>query len=529
MTLRKYWDLERVNPDRLLDAIHCSLAYTLASWVQKLPRISPQAILQQATLGLLECQIRVAKNHVFGLATSLEPGGMRPGMREFMPCSLRKVDIDLKLIPRPVPVRSYLLQGTRSPLSFVVSNLCQIGWVVALCCIPLAASLGNTNNPNSGGSDTLRAVIYARVSGHAQAKTGDSLDDQVATLKEKAPDYGVGEIVDIIRDEGETGRDFDRDGILRVLQLAREGECDAVLVTGVDRLGRAHALTLFFIHMLVNVLDCRIITEDGPLEYDTWAGEVTVTFETLLAESESYKKGEQALRIRARNFLEERNWESWYRNDYPLGYGQSSDGWVKLIDESSAKAMFNYFIECESYSRTAELLNSNELSDSGTEVTRQQVGRWLCRSIYIGKPAVSIENIRNFDHQGYVDDPQLAVVDESIFDRAQEIIEEIEDRYSPSSTEKGNAIDTVFEVYHWFSVAEVSPIVELKCPYCGANLVQNGEYNLRGDVDSHMYLCQNKSCGRKRAWPKQDEIEKLEVIERLQTNPRYRRQVFGSE
>lgn len=81
-------------------------------------------------------------------------------------------------------------------------------------------------------------VVYSRVSTEEQAKTGYSVEEQLHTLREHASS-GRLEVVAEVADEGYSGADPDRPGLLRVMELAESGEIDAVVAVKRDRLFRS--------------------------------------------------------------------------------------------------------------------------------------------------------------------------------------------------------------------------------------------------------------------------------------------------
>jgi len=77
-----------------------------------------------------------------------------------------------------------------------------------------------------------RAAIYARVS------TGEqSTEQQVVALREAAARMGL-DVVQVVEETG-SGAKNDRPGLQRVLDDARRGKLDVVLVWKLDRFGRS--------------------------------------------------------------------------------------------------------------------------------------------------------------------------------------------------------------------------------------------------------------------------------------------------
>jgi site-specific DNA recombinase len=89
----------------------------------------------------------------------------------------------------------------------------------------------------------MRVVLYIRVSTDEQAKFGYSLEDQLDRLEAYAREQGW-EIVARITDDGYSGTDPTRPGLLEVLRLAQAGKIDAALATRRDRFYRSRLLRL---------------------------------------------------------------------------------------------------------------------------------------------------------------------------------------------------------------------------------------------------------------------------------------------
>jgi site-specific DNA recombinase len=83
----------------------------------------------------------------------------------------------------------------------------------------------------------MNAIGYCRVSTEDQAREGVSLDNQETKIRAYADLNGM-ELLDIIRDEGVSGKSMDRPGTNRISQLIESGEIGAVIVYKLDRLSR---------------------------------------------------------------------------------------------------------------------------------------------------------------------------------------------------------------------------------------------------------------------------------------------------
>lgn len=458
------------------------------------------------------------------LAKTLNKGGIPSRMRSYISVLISDLVKDIKTGAKQAVVgKSKQVVWYFFELS-LLSLFKLIPPIVTISCVLLTGTTNPTISSNQLQSDPIRSIGYARVSDSDQVKNGYSLNDQHELIEQMASDWNVKNLKEIIKDKGKTGTDFDRLGIKRVLEMAKKGDIDVVFVSHIDRLGRSHVLTLCFIHILTVELDITIITPNGPLDIKNEAGMITITMKTLIAEMESRRKGVQSLRVKARNFLENRLWESWY-GTRPLGYASTPDGWVKKNAEEKGVALFNYFKETKVYAETSRRLKANEASDEAEEITPRKVKKWLQNPIYKGEPGIPIENVKGYNHKGWIDASELAMVDEGTFQEVQEIIEK--KSKSTTSDEETKGTDEVLELFHWYSLGEISPIVELLCPECNSELVKDGCDKLRDEICRHMYVCSDETCGSQRVWPNEEEIQKLETLELLVSNKKVRKEFLG--
>jgi site-specific DNA recombinase len=84
----------------------------------------------------------------------------------------------------------------------------------------------------------MRVVGYLRVSTDEQANHGVSLEAQRAKLTDYARLYGH-ELVEVVADEGLSGRHLDRPGLQMALAMLKKRKAEGVLVAKLDRLTRS--------------------------------------------------------------------------------------------------------------------------------------------------------------------------------------------------------------------------------------------------------------------------------------------------
>ncbi|MCF6137209.1 YneB family resolvase-like protein [Pseudalkalibacillus berkeleyi] len=109
----------------------------------------------------------------------------------------------------------------------------------------------------------MNAVIYCRVSTEKETQAS-SIDRQESELRGLAEQFHFN-VVEIIR-EMRSGYDIERDGILQVLDLAKEKSVDVLLVQDETRLGRGSA-KIAILHTLRKFgVKCYSISENGEIQ-----------------------------------------------------------------------------------------------------------------------------------------------------------------------------------------------------------------------------------------------------------------------
>lgn len=91
----------------------------------------------------------------------------------------------------------------------------------------------------------VRAALYARVSGDDRGKEGRNLQGQLEMGREYAYQKGYTVIAEITEDDrGASGYEIDLPGLNQVLEMARKGEFEVLIVRELDRLSRSLAKQL---------------------------------------------------------------------------------------------------------------------------------------------------------------------------------------------------------------------------------------------------------------------------------------------
>jgi DNA invertase Pin-like site-specific DNA recombinase/transposase-like protein len=351
-------------------------------------------------------------------------------------------------------------------------------------------------------------IVYIRVSSQEQASDGDSLETQREQLMRIAEEKEISLHCDPISDKAKTGTSFDREGIRRVFREARKEGPSYLLVQDVDRLGRAAAETLYFVYILQEECGVTLITTSGEKDISNTRGLMETTLLSLMAEITNEVRTRKAKDSSVRNFLEKKNWTSG-NPVVPLGYEETEEGWIRKQPDKTeiVEEMFEEFLDCGMYSETQSRITDRH----GDVFDGHRVKTLLQEPAYKGKPQLSPDSVGDYEGDLVLDEPELQIVDEDTFDEAQQVIQDINEKYS---RDNGDGLLDFIEEFDLFSVVESSPPVKLLCESCRGRMVKNGQRSLSGaPLDGHMYKC--TECGESRQWPREDDYERIELLQKL--------------
>lgn len=393
-----------------------------------------------------------------------------------------------------------------------------------------------TPTPDDGQSDSeseekpdKSVLIYVRVSSNEQSENGRSIDSQIEELTSIVDQHPeMKNCHDPIKDEGETGTDFDRDGIQQVARLVQHADITHLMVDNIDRIGRSVAETIMFLHELREKFDVKLLSRDRELDVQQPSDRLQVSTQAMMADFDIHSQGRSAKRGRADNFIKDKQWYSWYetvpfgyRIENPEGDNPEESGWLCRIDslEPVVKDIVETLIDTKSYKRTIDdiseeyeqqLMECDWVTD---ELTRRQVKSIGMRPLYRGAPTIPVTDLKHYDPNPSVTDPDLQFVSEEKHQRAQAVCDEI---YEENSTNPDILTD-VSEYADEFDphiIESISEPIRLVCPECSSDLSSDGhQETLDGDLGSREYLCTNEDCGYNRKWPRESELELMQVLD----------------
>ena len=191
--------------------------------------------------------------------------------------------------------------------------------------------------PSTNSHDPKRAVLYARVSTDEQARSGYSLAQQIEALRAHAAREGY-EVLEEVRDPGQSGASLERPGMDRVRDLVAEDKVSVVLAQDRDRFAREPA----YHYLLRKEFEefgtrMRALNDRGD---DSPEGELTDGILDQLAKSERAKTAERTRRGKLRKAREGKVIAA-KRPHFGFRYNAARDGYE--VDEETmavAKRIF---------------------------------------------------------------------------------------------------------------------------------------------------------------------------------------------
>lgn len=275
----------------------------------------------------------------------------------------------------------------------------------------------------------MRVAAYCRVSTDKEDQL-NSLAMQKEFFIEYVKSKG-NELVEIYADEGISGTKIkNRTQFKRMLADAEKGLFDIIVVKDVSRLARNTVDFLESIHRLKNIgVEVQFVSY-GMTTLDD--NEFTLTVIAAMAQEESknlsvrvkFGKHQNAVKGRVPNII--------------YGYDKTKGDYFNLkINEAEAEVVrriFKYYTEDGMGAfKIAEILNGESLRTKRNYAWRQEaVCRLLTNPIYTGKITNGRERVENFltgkredipeDEWLIVERPDLRIIDDEVFERAQEIL-----------------------------------------------------------------------------------------------------------
>lgn len=139
--------------------------------------------------------------------------------------------------------------------------------------------------PRPPAGQKQRAYGYVRVSTEEQVKEGISLEWQKRKLEAWAEVKDLN-LVEVITDEGFSGKDLNRPGLQRLLELCQDEDTEALIVYKLDRLTRKTRDLLHLVEERFEVGNTRLLSITEEIDTETPMGKFFLTMTGAMAQME---------------------------------------------------------------------------------------------------------------------------------------------------------------------------------------------------------------------------------------------------
>jgi site-specific DNA recombinase len=191
--------------------------------------------------------------------------------------------------------------------------------------------------PSTNGHGPRRAILYARVSTDEQARSGYSLAQQIEALQAYAAREGF-EVLEEVRDAGQSGASLERPGMDRVRDLVAAGGVSVVLAQDRDRFAREPAYLFYLREEFAEYqTTLRALNDRGDGSPE---GELTTGILDQIARYERLKIAERSRRGKLRKAREGKIVAT-KRPHYGFRYNASRDGYE--VDEETMAVVARLF------------------------------------------------------------------------------------------------------------------------------------------------------------------------------------------
>jgi DNA invertase Pin-like site-specific DNA recombinase len=218
---------------------------------------------------------------------------------------------------------------------------------------------------------SLNAYGYVRVSTEEQAKEGISLEAQRAKIQAFATVKDLN-LIEIVADEGASGKDLNRYGLKRLLDLVKGKQAEAVVVYKLDRLSRRTRDLLFLTEEVFKHGNTRFFSLTEQIDTETAIGKFFLTLMGAMAQMER-----ELIAERTKSSLAYKKEKGESLGHIPYGYKRVNG---KLIIEPNEQKTIELIKRLrrqkKGYRKIAKALNEQEVP------TRTKGTKWHDSSIW---------------------------------------------------------------------------------------------------------------------------------------------------
>ncbi|MHA1330913.1 MAG: recombinase family protein [Candidatus Hodarchaeales archaeon] len=223
----------------------------------------------------------------------------------------------------------------------------------------------------------MRVIGYARVSTEEQAKSGLGLEAQLRKIKAYCDLYDL-DLIDIVIDDGVSGKTLNREGLNKVLNMLENNEADGVVIAKLDRLTRSVADMGYLLNKVFQRRELFSVSEN--VDTRTASGRLVLNVLISVAQWERETIVERTKdALQAKKARGEKT-----GGDVPFGYEVTPEG--KLIENPKEQEIIRLIISLRNkgygYKKIAKALNEKGYKTKhGKAFSHMQVKRILERVV----------------------------------------------------------------------------------------------------------------------------------------------------
>lgn len=227
-----------------------------------------------------------------------------------------------------------------------------------------------------------RIGAYIRVSTERQVE-GYSIDGQITQIEQFCQFNGY-DLVDIYADRGISGKSMNRPALQRMLQDAKNGKLDCVIVYKINRLARNTSDLLTIVEEL-HRQNVEFFSLSERMEVKNSTGKLLLN---ILASFSEFERNTILENIYTGQY--QRALEGYYQGNIPLGYSNIPDNKKELMINQHEANIVNYIFESyakgHGYRKIANALNhKGYVTKKGNPFSISAVIYILSNPFYIGK------------------------------------------------------------------------------------------------------------------------------------------------
>lgn len=350
-------------------------------------------------------------------------------------------------------------------------------------------------------STKKRGLIICRVSTEEQANRGASLESQENWATSEADMMEV-EVAERISEQI-SGKTFPSENEARILDIVEKKGITHLFVYSFDRLSRNFPRGVALVDTLWSK-DIVIVTSELTPNPSKKEDRLRVWFDLLFAEMELEGIHERT----ARGMITKLNRGEYCFSRIPFGCERVD---LKLRVKPDYREViafvFTVFIRLRNYAGTARIVNEQYGRKMGFELKPRDITAIVRNKVYLGFLSWNGSIFGKGDENTPWE--ELRVVDEELFERAQEIARQIGDRCSKSREILPSSARNLINEYG-AEALDILDNLQLLCPRCGSSRLQkNGRETINSTPQVKCICC---NCGHEFRFPSGTQIRRAKKL-----------------